>query len=145
MTDAETKTGSAQPQAVRRSRWEVWTDPILADWRERWPAAFTKPVPLAVGFSGQMKAALRAEGKAIDRKLFGIAIRRWTMHGAYLRAVARGEMRRNLDGTEAGVPDDAARQDAQKLLNERAARRVERERKEQERRDTMATTSMPPS
>src|SRR5271166_5730910 len=108
MTDAETKTGSAQPQAVRRSRWEVWTDPILADWREPWPAAFTKPVPLAVGFSGQMKAALRAEGKAMDRKSFGIAIRCWTMQGAYLRAVARGEMRRNLDGTEAGIPDDAA-------------------------------------
>src|SRR5271165_6564735 len=94
MTATETKTRSAQPNAARRSRWQAWTDTILADWRERWPAAFTKPAPLAVGFSGQMKAALRAEGKAIDRKSFGIAIRRWTMQGAYLRVAARGEMRR---------------------------------------------------
>jgi sRNA-binding protein len=101
---------------------------ILADWRTRWPTAFTKPVPLAVGFSGRMKVALRAEGKAIDSKSFNLAIRSWTMQGAYLHAVMRGEMRRNLDGSEAGVPDDAARQHAKKLLDERAARRVERER-----------------
>jgi sRNA-binding protein len=41
-------------------------------------------------------------------------------------------VRRNLDGSEAGVPDDAARQYAQQLLEERAAWWAERER-EQER------------
>ena len=46
----------------------------------------------------------------------------------------RGEMRRNLDGSEAGVPNDEARQQAKKLLDERAARRAERERTEQERK-----------
>jgi hypothetical protein len=30
--------------------------------------------------------------------------------GAYLHAVMRGEMRRNLDGGKAGVPDEEARQ-----------------------------------
>jgi sRNA-binding protein len=77
---------------------------------------------------------LRAEGKATDRKTFGLAIHSWTMHGAYLRAMARGETRRNLDGSEAGVPDDAAREFAQKVLDERAARQAERARRHQERR-----------
>jgi sRNA-binding protein len=106
---------------------------ILADWRQRWPAAFTKPVPLAVGISRHIKEALRAEDKAIDRKAIGVALHRWTMQGAYLRAIVRGESRRNLDGSEAGLPDDAARQYAQKLLDERAARQAaERERQKQE-------------
>jgi sRNA-binding protein len=138
MMDAETESRPPRPTArqpaVRRSPWPAAVDAVLADWRTRWPQAFTKPVPLAVGFSGQIKAALRAEGKAPDRKTLGITIHQWTVQGAYLRAVARGEMRRNLDGSEAGVPDDAARQDAQKLLDERAARRAERERQEQERK-----------
>ena len=85
-------------------------------------------MPLAVGFSRQIKAALRAEGKGFDRKTLGVTIQQWTTQSAYLRAVARGEVRRNLDGSEAGTPDDAARQSAQKLLDERAARRAERER-----------------
>ena len=106
---------------------------MLADWRHRWPAVFTKPVPLAVGISRHIKEALRAEGKAIDRRAIGVALHRWTKQGAYLRAMVRGEIRRNLDGSEAGVPDDAARQYAQKLLDERAARQAaERERQKQE-------------
>jgi sRNA-binding protein len=43
-------------------------------------------------------------------------------------------LRRNLDGSEAGVPDDAAREYAQKVLDERAARQAERKRREQERK-----------
>jgi hypothetical protein len=65
---------------------------ILIDWRRRWPAAFTKPVPLAVGISRHIKEAQRAEGKAIDRKAIGVALHRWTMQGAYLRAIVRGEI-----------------------------------------------------
>jgi hypothetical protein len=45
----------------------------------------------------------------------------------------RGEMRRNLDGSEAGVPDDEARQQAKQWLAERAARRPERELQRQAR------------
>lgn len=85
-----------------------------ADWRRRWPTAFTHPVPLAVGFSGQMRAALRDEGTTFDRKMFGTAICAWTEQGAYLRAVMRGEMRRNLDGSDAGFPDEATRMEAKK-------------------------------
>jgi sRNA-binding protein len=106
---------------------------VWADWRRRWPAAFTKPVPLAVGFSGQIKAALRAEG-LFDREK-GHAIHRWTMQGAYLRAVERGEMRRNLDGSEAAVPDDDARTKARELLEARAARHAEKERQARQRQE----------
>ena len=137
MTVAETETRPPRPPpakrpAVRRSPWPPWMEEIVADWQRRWPAAFTKPVPLAVGISRHIKEALRADGKTIDRKVIGGALYRWTTHGAYLRAMVRGEMRRNLDGSEAGVPDDAARQYAQKLLDERAERQVERERQKQE-------------
>jgi sRNA-binding protein len=97
---------------------------VLADWRARWPAAFTKPVPLALGISWQIKTALRAEGAVVDRKTIGVTMHRWTTQGAYLRAVLRGDLRRNLDGSAAGVPSEAALQYAQKLLDERAARQA---------------------
>jgi sRNA-binding protein len=135
MTAAETTTRSPQPTAKRPGPppRPPWMEAILTDWRTRWPAAFTKPVPLAVGITGHIKAALRAEGVAMDRKSMGVTIYRWSMLGTYLRAVARGEMRRNLDGSEAGVPDEAARQQAQQVLDDRAARQAERARQKQER------------
>lgn len=117
---------SAQPPAkqvpARRTQWAPWMEVVLADWRARWPAAFTKPVPLALGISWQIKTALRAEGAVVDRKTIGVTMHRWTTQGAYLRAVLRGDLRRNLDGSAAGVPSEAALQYAQKLLDERAAR-----------------------
>jgi sRNA-binding protein len=134
MTAVETRTRSPRPPARRPGTLRPpWMEAILADWRERWPAVFTRPVPLAVGISRHIKAALRAEGIALDRKSMGVTLYRWTMHGTYLRAVVRGEMRRNLDGSEAGVPDDAARQHAQQVLDDRAARYAESERQKQER------------
>jgi hypothetical protein len=65
-------------------------EPILADWRKRWPAVFTTPVPLAIGISRHMKQALRDEGVAVDRRALGIVLHHWTIQGTYLRAVARG-------------------------------------------------------
>jgi len=136
MTTAETTTYPppllAKPPAARRSPRPPWVEAILTDWRKEWPAVFTKPVPLAVGISGQIKAAARANDKTYDRKALGMSIHLWTMQSAYLRALARGEMRRNLDGSEAGVPDEAAQQEAQKLLDERAERQAEKERKKKE-------------
>jgi sRNA-binding protein len=113
-----------------------WIEAHLADWRMRWPAVFTKPVPLAVGITGQIKAALLAEGKLVearDRKGIGVSLHSWTAKSAYLRAMARGDARRNLDGSEAGFPDEDARDHAQKLLDERAVRHAERERLRSER------------
>jgi ProP effector len=132
---AKTETRSPQPTLKQRS------EATLADWRKRWPATFTKPVPLAIGISGNIRAALRAEGKAVDRRTVGTTLHYWTMHGAYLRAVIRGDVRRNLDGSEAGVPDEAARQHAQKVLDERAARRAERDRQKQEQDNSTAAVA----
>jgi sRNA-binding protein len=129
---AKTETGSPQPTLKQRS------EATLAEWRERWPAVFTKPVPVAIGISRHIRAALQAAGEAVDRRAVGTTIHHWTMHGAYLRAVIRGDVRRNLDGSEAGVPDEAARQHAQKVLDERAARRAERERQKQEKPNSTA-------
>jgi hypothetical protein len=44
MTDMETNGKSPQSNAVRRPGWPPWMESILDDWRERWPAAFTRPV-----------------------------------------------------------------------------------------------------
>jgi sRNA-binding protein len=130
MPAAEIKTRPPQSTGRRpsapRSPWDPWIAEILADWCQRWPAVFTKPVPLATGISKRIKAILQAEGKALDRKTVGVVIYRWTMQGSYLHAMARGETRRDLDGSEAGIVDDEARQRAQKMLDERAARRAER-------------------
>jgi sRNA-binding protein len=117
-----------------RQSWPPSAAALIAEWRVRWPAAFTRAVPLAIGFSRQIKAAIRAKGKPVDRKTLSVAIYLWTRQSAYLRVMARGEMRRNLDGSEAGLPDDAARQEAQRLLDERAVRHAERARRERERR-----------
>jgi len=119
-----------------RVPWPDWIEANLADWRKRWPAVFTKPVPLAAGITGQIKAALIADGKlaeAKDRKGLGVSLHSWTIQSAYLRAIARGDVRRNLDGSEAGFPDEDARNQAQKLLDERAVRQAERERFRRER------------
>jgi sRNA-binding protein len=88
-------------------------EPILSDWHRRWPAAFRRPVPLAIGISRHIQEVLRSEGETNDRKTIGMALHRWTTQGAYLYALARGKMRRNLDGSASRVPDEAARQHAQ--------------------------------
>jgi sRNA-binding protein len=131
---AETETADGTGRRASREPWPPGEAALIAEWRTRWPAAFTKAVPLAVGFSGQIKAAVRAEGKPVDRKMLSLAIYLWTHQSAYLRAVARGEMRRNLDGSDADIPDDTARQEAQRLLDARAAKHAERARREQARK-----------
>ena len=136
MTVVEIETRPAAKGRVRRPSWPPWMEPILSDWRRRWPAAFTRPVPLAIGISRHIQEVLRTEGETIDRKMIGMALHRWTTQGAYLYVVARGERRRNLDGSAAGVPDEGARQHAQTLLDERAVRRAERERQKQEHQQT---------
>ena len=92
---------------------------LHADWRNRFPAAFTKPVPLAIGIVRQIRQALPPGTGSRD---VSRAVHRWTQRPSYLKAVARGEARRNLDGSEAGVPDEAARDYARRTLAEREQR-----------------------
>ncbi|MGH7103446.1 MAG: ProQ/FINO family protein [Acetobacteraceae bacterium] len=101
--------------------WAKASDPD--DWRA-----------LAVGVSRHIRTARRAKGKDIDRKTTGIIVHRWTMQSAYLRALACGVVGRNLDGSEAHFPDDAAWQYARKMLQECAARQADKERQQREKR-----------
>ena len=148
MTDAETKAAATkarrpQPAARRHSAQPPWMEPILADWRTRWPAAFTKPVPLAIGISVRISEVLRAEGKPLTRKSVGLVLHHWTVQNSYLQAVLRGEARRNLDGSEAGPPNDAARDYAQRMLDERTAKRAGRERQQWAKRQAAEAAVSP--
>jgi len=68
--------------------------------RERYPELFTTPRPLAVGIYHQIRAAIgRDELRSRDLNLF---LAGWTKWPAYRAALARGDRRVNLDGSDAG-------------------------------------------
>jgi len=98
------------------------TRDILALLRARWPALFTTPMPLATGIA----RAIRAELGDVEVPTAGLsrALHYWTNAPGYLAAVAAGEVRRNLDGTEAGAPDEAQRQFATETMEQRAAQQA---------------------
>jgi sRNA-binding protein len=128
-TKAQAKRPPAPPQ---RPPWSPWVDAIIKDWCERWPHIFTKPVPLAIGIDVSIRAALQADGKELDEKTVRICLYCWTKQARYQHAILRGEPRRNLDDSEAGVPDDRAKQFAQHRLDELDVRRRERQKQRQE-------------
>jgi len=95
------------------------TRDILAILCARWPALFTTPVPLAVG----VMRAIRAELGEAPVPTAGLSrtLHYWTNAPGYLAVIAAGEARLNLDGTEAGVPDEVQRQFASETLKQRVA------------------------
>ncbi len=86
-----------------------------AEFRRRWPAAFTTPVPLAIGAD----KLIRAEMPELTAMHFREVLGAWMYSVAYLRAVAAGVERINLDGTPAGVPDEEQRARAVEELKAR--------------------------
>jgi sRNA-binding protein len=78
------------------------------------------PVPLAIGTGPKLLEVLGNEFKPAEIRTF---LQAWTSGPRYLKAVARGEMRRNLNGSPAGLPEAEHRADAQERLN--AMRRSE--------------------
>lgn len=110
-----------QASVIRRHQ---QTRDILAMLRARWPALFTTPVPLAVGVMRAIRAEL-GEGSVPVAGL-SRALHYWTNAPSYLAAIAAGEVRRNLDGTEAGLPEEAQRRFASETLERHAARRATR-------------------
>ncbi len=100
------------------------TRDILAMLRTRWPGLFTTPVPLAVGVTRAIRAEL-GEGLVPVAGL-SRALHYWTNASDYLAAIAVGEVRRNLDGTEAGAPDEAQRRFASESMERRAAQQATR-------------------
>jgi sRNA-binding protein len=90
---------------------------ILKDWAQRWPDLFKKPTPLAIGIASQIRAQLKAgPSLEIGTRDIHVVLHCWTTRRAYYEAVERGDPRRNLDGTEAGPPDDISRELARAAL-----------------------------
>jgi hypothetical protein len=110
----------ADTLAWNRAREAEWHDApakLEALLRELAPAAFNDcPPPLAVGIDGALIALLTGEFEAEVVSRF---LRDWTRRPAYLAAVARGEVRRDLDGCPTEAPDDHARTFATGLLGRR--------------------------
>ena len=136
MTATPDRTAANQASAADKNRAErarLWerVPEILADWRARWPAVFTTPVPLTVGIARRIKDQLGAERP--PRREISAAIHQWTNRTSYLRAIARGDARRNLDGSEAGVPDEETRERARQVLADRDRRAMERARRKRAR------------
>ncbi len=125
---------AARKQAQLQFEWEQQraaiirrhqqTRDILAMLRTRWPRLFTTPVPLAVGVTRAIRAEL-GEGLVPVAGL-SRALHYWTNASDYLAAIAMGEVRRNLDGTEAGAPDEAQRRFASESMERRAAQQATR-------------------
>ena len=74
------------------------------------------PKPLAVGL-GKVIAAASPEG--ISRVTMRRVLERWTQTQGYLRAIAEGGFRYNLDATPAGAITDKHRRHALLLIEEK--------------------------
>ena len=114
----------AHNAAVIRRREQ--THEILAMLRARWPAVFSAPTPLAVGIEREIKEGL-GETRVPAARL-GRALHYWTHGPRYLAAVAAGQRRQHLDGTDAGEPDEAQREHARETFAQRAGQRTTQQR-----------------
>jgi len=109
-----------QQSAVLRRRQEL--DETLAVLCDRWPSLFTAPVPLAIGIERKIQQFL---GDArISKMRLRRALHCWTRRTGYLAAIAEGRCRQDLDGSDAGEPEEAHRAYARELIAERLAKRV---------------------
>jgi ProP effector len=116
-TSSPTETATSPTTPTDRDH---QTSLILADLAGRWPQTFAKPVPLAIGITKTLKTQLAG---AFPARQVNLALARWTRRNAYLEAVARGDARRNLDGSETGFPDERHRTHARMELARRARKR----------------------
>jgi hypothetical protein len=103
LADAETLAWNR----AREAEWHAAPAALEALLRELAPVVFNdQPPPLAIGVDVALVALLAGEFEASVITRF---LADWTRRPAYLAAVARGDVRRDLDGCPAGAPDDAAR------------------------------------
>jgi sRNA-binding protein len=103
---------------AREAEWHAAPAALEALLRELAPLVFNdSPPPLAIGIDAALIAVLADEfgAEVISRFLAD-----WTRRPAYLAAVARGEVRRDLDGCPTDVPDDHACTFAAVLLGRHA-------------------------
>jgi sRNA-binding protein len=113
-------TADAETLAWNRTReaeWHAASAALEAMLRELAPAVFNdKPPPLAVGIDGALIALLAGE---VEEAVIGRFLSVWTKRTTYLEAVARGDVRRDLDGCPTSAPDADARMFAAVLLGRR--------------------------
>jgi sRNA-binding protein len=85
--------------------------------RELAPAVFNDfPPPLAIGIDVALIALLAGE---FETSVIARFLACWTRRPAYLTAVARGDVRCDLDGCPTDAPADSAREFAAALLSRR--------------------------
>jgi hypothetical protein len=102
---------------AREAQWHAAPSALEATLRELAPAVFNDcPPPLAVGIDGALIALVAGEFEA---EVVGRFLRDWVHRPAYLAAVARGDVRRDLDGCPTEAPDAVARTFAAVLLGRR--------------------------
>ena len=110
-------TADAETLAWNRTReaeWHAASAALETMLRELAPAVFNdQPPPLAIGIDVALNALLAGE---FDARVIARLLADWTHRPAYLAAVARGDVRRDLDGCPTSAPDDAARTFAAVLL-----------------------------
>jgi ProQ/FINO family len=102
---------------TREAEWHAAPTALEAMLRELAPAVFNdQPPPLAIGIDVALIALLAGEFEADVVSRF---LRDWVHRPTYLAAVARGDVRRDLDGCPIDVPADSAREFAAVLLGRR--------------------------
>jgi ProQ/FINO family len=101
---------SAEYMARQRAFQASAREKLLPMLREVFPQAFPlPPVPLAIGIHREI---LAIAGDEIDPADLSAFLRYWCTRRSYLTAIWRGQGRRNLDGSIAGVPTIKERNDA---------------------------------
>jgi ProQ/FINO family len=84
--------------AIHRQQTEI----VIADLRRLFPVVFCDPpVPFAIGFREQIRAATRT---IISDRALRRAIGWWIDQAAYQQALAAGQIRHNLDGSASDCP-----------------------------------------
>ncbi|MCG5526614.1 ProQ/FinO family protein [Ectothiorhodospira haloalkaliphila] len=68
--------------------------------KRRWPRAFGNPVPLCLGANERILEACENDPHAPDVATVKDALRAWVRHPDYLRRVAAGDPRHDLEGQE---------------------------------------------
>jgi hypothetical protein len=102
---------------AREADWHAAPAALEATLRELAPLAFKDcPPPLAIGIDDALIGLLVDE---FDAEVVSRFLRDWVRRPAYLAAVARGDVRRDLDGCPTEIPDGNASRFAATLLSRR--------------------------
>jgi hypothetical protein len=104
---------------AREAEWHAAPAALEVLLRELAPAVFNDcPPPLAIGIGITLVALLADE---FDARTIGRFLRDWVHRPPYLEAVARGDVRRDLDGCPTDAPEATARAFAAIQLGQREA------------------------